>query len=63
MRLKGEIIIGKDFNTNIPEINLRFENSFPATVPVCPNDFNARSTSPIESDVSDSQIIVSSNYF
>ena len=61
--LKGEIIIKKDVNTSIPEINLRFENYFPAVVRVWPSDFNSRNTSPIESDISDSQIIVSSNYF
>ena len=63
LRLKGEIIIRKDFNTNVPEVDLRFENYFPATVRVWPNNFDARNTSPIESDISDSQIIVSSNYF
>ena len=63
LRLKGEIIIRKDFNTNIPDVDLRFENHFPATVRVWPNDFDARNTSPIERDIFDSQIIVSSNYF
>ena len=63
LRLRGEIIVKKDFNTSIPEIDLRFEHYFPATVRVCPSDFDARNTSPIESDISDSQIIVSSNYF
>ena len=62
LRLKGEIIIRKDFN-NIPEVDLRSENYFPVTVRVWSNDFDARNTSPIESDISDSQIIVSSNYF
>ena len=63
LRHRGEIIVKKDFNTSIPEIDLRFENYFPATVCVWPSDFNARNTSPIESDISDLQIIVSSNYF
>ena len=63
LRLKGEIIIRKDFNTNIPKVGLRFENYFPATVRVWPNDFDARSASTTESDISDSQIIASSNYF
>ena len=63
LRLIGEIIAKKDFNTSIPEIDLRFENYFAATVRVWPSDFNARNTSLIESDISDSQIIVSSNYF
>ena len=61
LRLRGEIIIRKDFNTSIPEVDLRFENYFPETVRVWPSDFDARNTSP--SDISDSQIIVSSNYF
>ena len=47
----------------IPEMDLRFESYFPATVRVWPNDFDARNTSPIESDISDSHIIVISNYF
>ena len=63
LRLRGEIIIRKDFNTSIPEVDLRFEKYFPATVRVWPSDFDARNTSPIESDISDSQILVSSNYF
>ena len=61
--LKGEIIIQKDLNTFIPEIELRFENYFPALVRVWPSDFNSRNKSPIESDISNSEIIVNSNYF
>ena len=63
LNLNGEIIIKKDVNTSIPEIDLRFENYFPAVVRVWPSDFNSRNTSPIERDISDSQIIVSLNYF
>ena len=61
--LKGEIIIQKNLNTFIPEIELRFENYFPALVHVWPSDFNSRNKSPIESDISNSEIIVNSNYF
>ena len=32
LNLRGEIIIRKDFNSCIPEIDLRFKNYFPATV-------------------------------
>ena len=63
LRLRGESIIKNDFNTSIPEVDLRFENYFPATVRVWPSDFDARNTSHIESGISDLQIIVSSNYF
>ena len=63
LNLKGEIIIKKDVNISLPEIDLRFENYFPAVVRVWPGEFNSRNTSPIESDISDLQIIVSSNYF
>ena len=40
LNLGGEIIIRKDVNCYIPEIDLRFENYFPATVRVWPIDFN-----------------------
>ena len=63
LRLRREIIVKKDFNNSIPEIDLRFENYFLVTVCVWPSDFNARNALPIESDISDSQIIVISNYF
>ena len=63
LTVKGEIMIRKDFNTNIPEVDLRFENYFPTTVRVWPNNLEARNTSPIESDIFDLRIIVSSNYF
>ena len=61
--LRGEIIIRKHFNTNIPEVDLRFENYFPAAVRGWPSDFNAATISPAESDISFSQIIVNSNTF
>ena len=63
LKLRGEIIAKKDFNTSIPEIDLHFENYFPATVRVWPSDFNARNISPAESDISFSETIVNSNSF
>ena len=63
LKLRGEIIVKKDFNTSIPEIDLHFENYFPATVRVWPSDFNARNISPAESDISFYEIIVNSNSF
>ena len=63
MRLRGEIIIRKDFNTSIPAIDLCFENYFLATVRVWPSDFNARNISLAESHISFSEVIVNSNSF
>ena len=40
LNLRGEIIIRRDDGYYIPEIELRFENNFPATVRVWPSDFN-----------------------
>ena len=40
LNLRGEIIIRKDDDCYIPEIELRFENYFPATVGAWPSDFN-----------------------
>ena len=60
---RGEIIIRKDFNSCIPDIDLHFENYFPATVRVWPSDFNAKNISLAESDISFSKIIVNSNSF
>ena len=63
LNLRGEIIIRNDFNSCIPEIDLHFENYFPATVRVWSSDFNAKNISPAESDISFSEIIVNSNSF
>ena len=63
LNLRGEIIVKKDVNSYIPEIDLHFENYFSATVRVWPNDFNASSMCPAESDISFSEIIVNSNSF
>ena len=63
LKLRGEIIVKKDFNTSITEIDLHFENYFPATVRVWPSDFNTRNISPAESDISFFEIIVNSNSF
>ena len=63
LNLRGEIIIRKDFNSCIPEIDLHFENYFPATVHVWPSDFKAKNISPAESDISFSKIIVNSSSF
>ena len=63
LNLRGEIIIRKDVNSYIPEIDLRFENYFPATARVWSNDFNASSICPAESDISFSEIIPNSNSF
>ena len=58
LTLNGEIIIKNDVNTSIPEIDLRFQNYFPAVVRVWPSDLNSRNTSPMERYISDLQIIV-----
>ena len=51
LNLRGEIIIRKDVNCYIPEIDLCFENYFPATVRVWASDFNEGiSVSSAESD-------------
>ena len=51
--LKGEIIIKKDHGSCIAEIELRFENYFPAFVRVWPSDFNTTNNmSRAESDIS-----------
>ena len=63
LRLSGGIIIRKDVNTHIPEIDLRFENYFPATIRVWPSEFSANNISPAESDISFYEIIVNSNSF
>ena len=63
LKLKGEIIVKKDFNSSIPQIDLRFENYFPAIARVWSSDFDTRNISPVESDVSFSEIIVNSNSF
>ena len=60
LRLRGEIIIRKDFNTSIPEIDLCFENYFLATVCVWPSDFNAKNISLAESHIFFSEAIVNS---
>ena len=57
--LKGEIIIKKDHGSDIVEIELNFENHFPAFVRVWPNNYNVRSISPAESDISFEEIVVS----
>ena len=49
LKIRGQIIIKKDYTTSIPEIDLRFENYFPALVRVWPCDFDARNISPAES--------------
>ena len=32
LHLRGEIIIGKDYHSGIPEVNIRFNNYLPAVV-------------------------------
>ena len=57
--LKGEIIIKKDHGSCIAEVELHFENYFPAFVRVWPSNFNTRNTSPAESDISFEEIVLS----
>ena len=58
--LKGEIINKKDHGSCFAEIELHFENHFPAFVYVWPNNYNTRNISPAESDISFEEIVVSS---
>ena len=39
LTVKGEIIIGKDYNTKVPEIEIRLENYYSAVIRLWPNDF------------------------
>ena len=58
--LKGEIIIKKDRDSGIAEIELNFEKHFPAFFNIWPKDFNIRSISPTESDISFDEIVINS---
>ena len=60
LNLKGEIIIKKDHGSCIAEIQLNFENHFPAFVRVWPKDFVVKSISPAESEISFEEIVLSS---
>ena len=57
--LKGEIIIKKDHKSCFAEIELHFENHFPAFVRVWLNNYNTRNISPAQSDISFEEIVVS----
>ena len=57
--LKGEIFIKKDHRLGIAEIELNFENHFPAFVGAWSNNFNTRNICPAESDISFEEIVLS----
>ena len=51
--VKDEIIIGKDHNLSVPEIEIRLENYYPAIIRLWPSDFQPfeRSSSYSEAEV------------
>ena len=49
--VEGEIIVGKHYSFDIPEIDVRFEGYFPARVRLWPYDRPSRSPSPIVSSI------------
>ena len=58
LNLRGEIIVRKDVNSFIPEIDLRFENYFPATVRVWPSDLHESIMCSAESDICFSEVTI-----
>ena len=55
--VKGEIIIGKDYDTNVPEIEIRLENYYPAVIRLWPNDFQLVEISTPQSFSSEADVI------
>ena len=54
------MLLEKTMNRCFAEIELNFENYFPAFVRVWPNNDNARFISPAESDISFEEIVINS---